>query len=270
MSCCLAVVVSLTALGSCSEKKEIGAACSGNSGTRPAKLVPNVVRTFPHATDAFTEGLVIHDDVLYESTGMEGKSTLRALDPMTGKERDRADLPDDVFGEGLAVGADDQLVQLSWKNGTAFVWDRNPLNVAKKFTFTGEGWGLTTVDDGRLLMSNGSNKLTIRDATTFKSEGTVSVTRPGGGTDQLNELEADGDAVWANRFQSAEILRIDLSCGGVTGSVDASALVKDAQDSSTGVQPDVLNGIAKIPGSDHFLVTGKYWPKFYEVTFDPA
>lgn len=254
--------------------------CGGSEAARscpsspaaPARLVPDVVRSFPHATDAFTEGLLVADGTLWESTGLEGRSTLRALDPTTGAERRRVALPPDVFGEGLARRGDGRLVQLTWKNGRAFVWDRDRLTATGQLRYDGEGWGLSTDAEGRFVMSNGSDTLAVRDPDSFKVVRQVKVTRPGGGTDQLNELEVDGGVVWANRFQTAEILRIDLTCGTVTGSVDATGIVKDAQAAAAaaGVAPDVLNGIASVPGTGRFLVTGKNWPKVYEVRFRPA
>lgn len=262
----------LLALTGCGGGSSVACPDPSADGPAPARLVPEVVRSFEHATDAFTEGFVVHDGTLWESTGLEGRSTLRALDPTTGEERRRAALPPDVFGEGLAVRRDGRLVQLSWKNGRAFVWDAARLTVTDELSYDGEGWGLSTDAGGRFVMSNGSDTLTVRDPQTFKVVRTVKVTRPGGGTDQLNELEVDGGAVWANRFQTAEILRIDVKCGTVTGSVDATALVRQAQSAAAaaGVAPDVLNGIAKVPGTDRFLVTGKNWPIVFEVRFQPA
>ena len=256
------------------------AGCAGSSVTRgcdarvpqPQRLVAAVVRTFPHATDAFTEGLLIHDGHLYESTGMPGRSSLRVLDPQTGAEQRRALLPARVFGEGLAVGSGNRLVQLTWKGRTAFVWNPTSLKIVGRHRYRGQGWGLSTQPDGQLLMSNGSDRLTVRNPSTFAAVSTQTVRRLGGRADQLNELEVDGSVVWANRWRTNEILRIDQRCGAVTGVVDATALAQDAAAESVanGAQIDVLNGIAKYPGTDHFLLTGKYWPKFYEVQFRPA
>ena len=266
----LALVVVVAGCGGSAEE---GAdrPCPSSPGA-PARLVPEVVRSFPHATDAFTEGLLVAGGTIWESTGLEGRSTLRALDARTGAEQRRAALPAAVFGEGLALRRDGRLVQLTWKDGRAFVWDRKRLTTTGELTYDGEGWGLSATSDGRFVMSNGSDTLTVRDPMTFRPVRSVKVVRPGGGTDQLNELEVDGGSVWANRFQTTEILRIDLACGTVTGTVDATGLVKDAQATAAaaGVATDVLNGIAKVPGTDHFLVTGKYWPKVYEVRFRPA
>lgn len=267
------MAVLLAALAASCGGAEQGAACPGGGASRPPeRLVPEVVRRHPHDPAAFTQGLLFVGDDLWESTGMEGASTLRRVDLASGRVEASADLPADVFGEGLALGADDRLVQLSWKEGRAFVWDTARLEVTGEHAYDGEGWGLTTTADGRLLMSDGSATLTLRDPATFEPEGTVEVTRGDGAADQLNELEADGDVVWANRYQTAEVLRIDARCGTVTGVVDATALQTEARATAAeaGRSIDVLNGIAKVPGTDRFLLTGKYWPTVFEVELVPA
>jgi len=249
--------------------------CNG-APAAPQQLVPEVVRTVPHAPDAFTEGLLVRDGKIYESTGLEGRSSLRVLDLQTGAEQRRAELPPNLFGEGLAEGPRGTLVQLTWKNRTALVWDRATLRQTGTHRYRGEGWGITTVPSGDFVMSNGSDRLTTRSPDTFEALSTTTVRRDGGPTDQLNELEfsrsGGRDVVWANRWQTNEILRIDLECGFVTAVVDASDLAADARTRSvgTGATPDVLNGIAAVPGTDRFLVTGKLWSSYYEVRFRRA
>lgn len=265
---CTLVLVAAT-LTSCGQRDS---SCDGPLPT-PERLVPEVVRTVPHPTDAFTQGLLVRDGRIYESTGLEGRSSVRVLDLQTGVEQRRADLPPDLFGEGLAEGPGGTLVQLTWRNRTALVWDRATLEQTGRHRYRGEGWGITTLPGGDFVMSNGSDRLTYRAPRTFDAVRTTTVRRRGGPADQLNELEfsRDGgrDVVWANRWQTDEILRVDLECGVVTGVVDASVLAADAASTAkgSGATPDVLNGIAAVPGTDRFLVTGKLWPSYYEVRF---
>ncbi len=250
----------------------------------PTALAARVERRIPHDRTSYVQGLLIHDGVLYESAGRYGESRLRALDPQTGELRSEVALPADVFGEGLAVGGDSELVQLTWKEGTAFRWQPQQVREGGEplgqFSYDGEGWGLTTIADGTLLMSDGSDRLVERDPIDFSVGSTHIIRRSDGPADQLNELEFDGTWVWANRYQSTEILRIDPECWNVTGVVDAGHLrdevVAQASLGGTGIdddtgsgggEVDVLNGIAHIPGGDRFIVTGKWWPTAFEVSF---
>jgi glutamine cyclotransferase len=233
----------------------------------PDELTVEVVATRPHATDAYTQGLVVVGDALFESTGRVGESTLRELDPATGDERRRVELPDDVFGEGLAATDDGRLVQLTWTSGVAFVWDLDTFEQVDELRYDGEGWGLTTLDDGTLLMSDGSDELARRDPDDFSVLERQVVRRDGGEADRLNELEWDGESLWANRYQTDELLRIDPECSVVTGVADLSELRLDAEEEAeaAGTQIDVVNGVAHLPGTDRYLLTGKWWPTIYEV-----
>ncbi|MFZ4519846.1 MAG: glutaminyl-peptide cyclotransferase, partial [Microthrixaceae bacterium] len=199
-------------------------------------------------------------------------SSVRATDPATGQVQRKAMSPGNVFGEGLAVRPDGSLVQITWKDGTAFVWDPASLTTTGRFRYGGEGWGLTTAGDGTLLMSDGSDRITERDPSDFTPRRRWTVRREGGAADELNELEWDGSHLWANRWQTDEIVRIDRRCQRVDAVVDASALVAEAgaTGAAQGHQVDVLNGIAAVPGTDRFLVTGKLWPTTFEVRFVPA
>ena len=254
------------ASGASSEPVEQRAAgCAGP--TEPEELTVEVLETLPHADDAFTQGLVVHLGELYESTGRVGQSTLRVLDPETGEERRRIDVDPEVFAEGLAVGVDDELVQLTWTDGVVYRRDPATLEVTGTFEIDGEGWGLTTFDDGTLVMSDGSDVLTRRDPSDFSVLERHRVERIGGGdTDQLNELEWDGTSLWANRYPSDELVRIDPDCWVVTGVADLGALREDAEArAEPGAEMDVTNGIAHLPGTDRYLLTGKLWPTMYEV-----
>ncbi len=233
----------------------------------PTTIDVEVVRTLPHASDAYTQGLVMSDGELFESTGRVGESTIRVLDPDTGEELRRRRLPDDVFGEGLAIGGSGELVQLTWKDGLAFRWAPGELTPMGGFSYEGEGWGLTTLDSGTLIMSDGSDQLTVRDPDDFSMMGEWTVQRVGGDADELNELEWDGESIWANRYLTDELVRIDPTCSAVTGVADLSALRADAEAVAerNGEKIDVANGIAHLPGTDRYLLTGKWWPTMYEV-----
>ncbi|WP_109633126.1 MULTISPECIES: glutaminyl-peptide cyclotransferase [Lentzea] len=233
------------------------AACSPQQETKPQV---EVLQKIPHDSSAFTQGLELVDGVLYEGTGLEGQSTMRALDPSSGDVQKKVDLPQDFFGEGITV-VGDTIWQITWRNGVAIERDRKTLNEVRRVNYSGEGWGIC--DDGqRLIMSDGSAKLTFRDPKSFSETGSVQVTRDGKPLTQLNELECVGGKVWANVWKSDEIVRIDPANGQVTDAYDLSSL------KPTGQNVDVLNGIAHIPGTNEFLVTGKNWPTIFRVRFN--
>ena len=241
------------------------AAVLGGCANAPAtesgaeQLTVEVLATLPHDTSAFTEGLELSGDTLYESTGLDGRSQLTA-GPAGGTPSLRAALPSPLFGEGVTVQGP-KLWQLTWQDGFAIERDSKTLAELRRVPFDGEGWGLCHQPDGRLVMSNGSASLTFRDPATFAATGSVQV-----GRDQLNELECVGDTVYANVWHTDTILRIEAATGRVTGTIDAARLRQGLN--LTG-QEDVLNGIAAVPGSDEFLLTGKQWPSMFRVRFVP-
>lgn len=246
-----------------------GAATDGEAGIvapqPPERLRAQVLETLPHDTNAFTQGYEIAHGVLYEGTGLVGRSWVRAIDTTTGSELARADLPPPLFGEGITV-VGDSLWQLTWQNGTAIRRDTDTLAEQDRVSYSGEGWGLCYQDNRqRLVMSDGSDTLTFRDPATFAETGSVEVRAAGEPVDQLNELECVGDTVYANVWQTSTILRIDPATGRVTGTIDASGLLTRSERDDA----DVLNGIAAIPGSEFFFVTGKLWPKTFRVRFVP-
>lgn len=228
----------------------------------PVRLSWQVVGTAPHDTAAWTEGLLLGPEgQLFESTGLVGQSTVRQVDRTTGEVDHQAALPDPLYGEGLAqVG--DTLVQLTWKDGEAIVWDAATLTPTGSFHYTGEGWGLC-FDGSRLVQSDGSSQLTLRDPTTFEVLGTVGVTAQGTPVDQLNELECVDGEVWANVWETPYIVRIDPTTGAVTGVLDMRGLIEP--DPSLEDPGAVLNGIAHDPATDTFLITGKRWPTMFQV-----
>lgn len=227
----------------------------------PRQMKVKVLRTLPHDTAAFTQGLLIHAGTFYESTGMEGASSLRNVEIDTGKVLRRIPLDKTFFGEGLAL-AGDRLVQLTWTTGKAFVYDLFSFQKIGELAYKGEGWGLC-FDGSQLVMSNGSDRLTFRDPQTFAVAREVAVTRDGKPLKRLNELECVGELVYANVWTKDEIVAIDAKTGGVASTIDASGLLT-AQESDA---VDVLNGIAFDKRSGHFFITGKYWPKMFEVEF---
>lgn len=246
-----------------------GSPSAPSSPVPMVRLAYEVVRRMPHDTTAWTEGFVFDaEGRLYESTGINGRSQVRELDPTTGEVLRSVDSPDAAYGEGLApVG--DTLLQLTWKEGRAFIVDRATLEVIGEHDYTGqgEGWGLCN-DGIRLVMSNGSDTLTFRDPATFEVLGSVAVTAGGQPLDRLNELECVEGAVWANVWETEFIVRIDPTTGAVTGVLDADGLLEpDPAESDRGA---VLNGIAKVPGTDTFLLTGKLWPEAIEVRITEA
>ena len=229
----------------------------------PELLKVKVLSVRPHDPEAFTQGLLLHGNTLYESTGLPGRSSLREVDPRTGAVKRKMAVKPEYFAEGLAL-VDGKLLQLTWQDQRTLVYNRADFKPAGEFRYDGEGWGLC-LDGNRLVMSDGSDRLTFRDPKTFAVQSTLNVTLAGQPAYKLNELECVDGVVWANVWQTDDILRIDLKDGRVTAVVDASGLLTPEERQKT----DVLNGIAWNPRSKTFLITGKLWPKMFEVQFVP-
>jgi len=229
----------------------------------PELLKVKVLSVRPHDPEAFTQGLLLDGNTLYESTGLPGRSSLREVDPRTGAVRRKVAVKAEYFAEGLAL-VDGKLLQLTWQDQRTLVYNRADFKPAGEFRYDGEGWGLC-LDGNRLVMSDGSDRLTFRDPKTFAVQSTLNVTLAGQPAYKLNELECVDGVVWANVWQTDDILRIDLKDGRVTAVVDASGLLTPEERQKT----DVLNGIAWNPRSKTFLITGKLWPKMFEVQFVP-
>jgi glutaminyl-peptide cyclotransferase len=225
------------------------------------RLKVQVVSTRPHDPASFTQGLVLHEGSLYESAGQYGISSLREVDPQTGAVKRRVEVPQQYFAEGLAL-VGDRLIQLTWQEKVAFVYDRATFEKKGEFLYDGEGWGLC-YDGKRLVMSDGSDRLTFRDPATFAPAGSVNVTFSGRPAYKLNELECVDGAVYANVWGADAILRIDPATGRTTAVIEASGLLTPEEQS----RADVLNGIAWDPAKKTFLLTGKNWPKMFEVRF---
>lgn len=229
-----------------------------------ARLRVEVVATYPHDPRAYTQGLLEKDGALYESTGLYGASSVRRVELASGKVQAETRLSAGLFGEGLAlVGGN--LVQLTWQEGKALLWDAATFRTLGELRYEGEGWGLC-FDGRRLVMSDGSDLLTFRDPETFAELGRVQVKREGVPVDRLNELECVGGEIYANRWQLEEIVRLDPGSGQVTATIDAAGLLRGEERARV----DVLNGIAYRALTGTFLLTGKFWPKLFEVKFVPA
>jgi glutamine cyclotransferase len=221
-------------------------------------VVPQIMQTLPHDASAFTQGLVLDEGQIFESTVLNGQSSLRRV-TRDGQVQQSITLPDDEFGEGLAL-VGQRLVQLTWMNGIAHVYDQDSFELLEDFEYAGEGWGLC-FDGARLVMSDGSDTLFFRDPDTFALLGSVPVRNDGVPVDNLNELECVGGAVFANVWLQDYILHIDPQTGEVLTQVDATLLRK----AETAPSAEALNGIAHDPVSGHFLLTGKLWSTVFEV-----
>ena len=218
-----------------------------------------VINTYPHDPNAFTEGLVYVDELLYESTGLQGSSSLRRVDLASGNVLAQVVLPWQYFGEGIAV-VNNLIIQLTWQSHVGFVYDKEDFSLIGNFSNPSEGWGLT-FDDERLIMSNGSDYLLFLDRATFEIVDEVRVHDGNVSVGKLNELEYVNGDVYANVFQQRKIAIINPETGDVKGWIDLTGL-----QGALGDDPEaVLNGIAYDPRGDRLFVTGKNWPLLYEI-----
>lgn len=226
---------------------------------RPPRYGYEVVNVFPHDPGAFTQGLVYHDGVLLESTGRH-PSSVRRVRLEDGVVLAKRELDMQFFGEGLtAIG--DRILTLTWQGGHGFVWDIDDLEPAGTFSYAGEGWGLTH-DGSRVILSDGTASLRFLDPVTLQQTGSVPVTFRGQPLNRLNELEFIDGEVWANVWQTDYIVRIDPQTGNVVGVIDLSGLLPDPVANPS---DDVLNGIAWDAENRRLFVTGKNWPKLFEI-----
>lgn len=220
-----------------------------------------VIHTYPHDPDAFTQGLVYVDGHLYESTGRNGKSSIRLLDLFTGKVLQHYDLATKYFGEGL-TDWNSELVQITWETEIGFVYDRFSFSLKRTFHYSGEGWGLTH-DDKQLILSDGTPVIRFLDPQSFVETGRVSVTDENGRpVSNINELEYIHGEIYANLWTTDQIIRISPRTGKVLGRIDLSGLIDKSQLSESNA---VLNGIAYDAKGDRLFVTGKLWPKLFEI-----
>jgi len=232
-------------------------------------LVPEVLNVYPHDSEAFTQGLLWFEDVFYESTGLRERSSLRKVDIESGEPLELVPVADEFFAEGLEkIG--DKLIQLTWQSGVAFVYDFETFEQIDTIEYDGEGWGLCY--DGRyLFMSDSTSYLSVRDPETFELIFRGAVT--GGGQlvppQLLNELECVGDHIYANAWNTDFIFKLDKFTGDVVALIDASSLLSEEDRAGLSSTSAVLNGIAYNPETETFFITGKLWPKMFEVVFVP-
>ena len=224
-----------------------------------------IVHSYPHDQQAYTQGLIYLDGHLYESTGIKGQSSLRMEDLETGRILQLQDVPSQYFAEGLAAWGS-TLIQLTWQSHVALVYDRSTFRFLRTLPFPGEGWGLT--QDGKsLILSDGTATLRFLDPETFRELRRVTVKDHAVPVAQLNELEYIHGQIYANIWHSDRIARISPVTGKVLGWIDLTGLLPSSQRSSPEA---VLNGIAYDPAHDRLFVTGKLWPRLFEINVIPA
>ena len=233
---------------------------SARPSGKPVPYVAEIVKEYPHDESAWTQGFVISDGDFFESTGMEGKSTVRRFELETGKALQTVPLEARLFGEGLtAIG--DRLYMVTWKTGEGLVYDRKTLSVVKTFRYTGEGWGLTT--DGRqLILSDGTDNIRFIDPSSFRVTRRIKATMQGRPIQKLNELEYVDGEIWANVWYEKYIVRLDPKTGRATGWIDLTDVINQ---SGRADDDAVANGIAWDEKSEKLYVTGKHWPKLFEI-----
>lgn len=237
------------------------AGCLGGPsvGMAPPVYGYRVVAAYPHDPEAFTQGLAFRDGLLYEGTGLYGRSEIRETVLETGEVIRSRGLPPSLFGEGIAL-IDDELLQLTWRSGVGLVWDLESFTVVGAFSYPTEGWGITA-DGQRLIMSDGSSTLRFLDPETFEVTGSLEVEADGKPLLGLNELEWVDGLIYANVWKADEIAIISPGSGRVVDWIDLAGLLSEEERE----RGDVLNGIAYDPASGRLFVTGKLWPWVFEI-----
>jgi glutamine cyclotransferase len=244
--------------------------CGFSCSNSPSSPVPgnsdaiiytyNVVNTYPHDRTAFTQGLVFEDDFLYEGTGQYAHSTLRRVELETGDVLQIHELSDEFFGEGITIYGD-EVIQITWQNNVGFVYNKSSFELLQQFSYPTEGWGITH-DGTRLIMSDGTSTLHFLDPQTFEEIGQVEVIDNETPIARLNELEYIQGEIYANVWQEDWVVRVAPQTGQVVGWIDLRGLLTE-EDRSEPV--DVLNGIAYDAEAGRLFVTGKWWPKLFEI-----
>ena len=229
--------------------------------TSPKLYTYQIIKTYPHDTSAFTEGLVFKNGVLYESTGEYGSSSLRRVDLENGVVQKEILLPDQYFGEGLTV-VNNSLIQLTWREKIGFIYDKETFSLLGNFSYSTEGWGLT-FNGTDLIMSDGTSKMTFLDPITFHVVGQVNVHDGNTPITNINELEYVNGDVYANIWMQQKIAIISPQTGAVKGWIDLTGIYQSNN------LDEVLNGIAYDTQTNRLLITGKDWPNLYEITIKP-
>ena len=234
---------------------------TGNS--EPTEYSYKIINVYPHDENAFTEGLLIDDGFLYESTGLYGNSSLRRIDLETGEILKLHSLPTQYFGEGITI-VGNKIVQLTWLSEKGFVYDKETFDLLQDFSYSTEGWGIT-YDGSKLIMSDGTSTLHFLDPDTFQETGEINVSFDNLTVEDLNELEYVQGRIYANIWHEEKIAIINPQTGEVEGWINMSGI----QNMENRDSEDVLNGIAYDPQSERLFVTGKRWPQLYEIELIP-
>ena len=234
------------------------------SDVKPVRYTYKKINSFTHDPDAFTQGLIFNDGILIESTGHHGESSLRKVDISSGNVIQKIDLDQAYFGEGITL-LGDEIFMLTWKSQKGFVFDKNDFSKKREFTYPTEGWGITTMGD-TLVMTDESEKIYFMDPSTFTQIDKIEVYDQNGPVDALNELEYINGEIYANVYQTDDIVIIDPKTGKVTGIINLEGIFNKQ---NYGRRTDVLNGIAYDDKTDRLFVTGKYYPKLYEIDLVP-
>jgi len=230
---------------------------TANSKTQ---LSLKIIRSMQHDPEAYTQGLFVDGDILFESTGQYGFSSLRKVDINTGTILAKESIGIQYFGEGITL-LNDKIYMLTWQSEKGFIFDKNSLKKIGEFSYKGEGWGIAS-DDSMLYMSDGSNIIKLLDPTNFQVTNMITVTYNGSPLNMLNELEIVGDSIYANIYTYDAIAIIDKNSGNVLQVLDAGELRKKIGNIQNA---EVLNGIAYNPKNKRFILTGKNWDKYFEV-----
>jgi glutaminyl-peptide cyclotransferase len=257
--CCVALLVGCSGGETKTAAPHAQDTTSASAGGIPTYGV-TVVHRWPHNPNAFTEGLEIHDGLLYEATGLVGQSGITISDPSTGSVLHHFTLAPPYFGEGITVFRG-RLYELTWTTGIGFIYDTATFVKRGSFTYSGEGWGMTH-DSVSLIMSDGTNVLRFLNPATLHVESALSVTAAGLPVIHLNELEWIKGQIWANVWQTPQIARIDPKTGAVVAWIDLTSILPSGADADS---VDVANGIAYDSAADRIFVTGKRWPVLFEI-----
>jgi glutamine cyclotransferase len=236
-------------------------ACSISSTAEDVPVYSyEVVNSWPHDAEAYTQGLVFYDGSLFESTGLYGSSSLRRVELKTGKVKKKVDVAREYFAEGMTIFGD-KIFQLTWQAQKGFVYDLKKFRQEGEFTYEGQGWGLTH-DNHSLIMSDGTNRIRFLDPNTFQVQRTISVYENGHPLTELNELEFIKGEIYANIWKTDRIVRIDPTTGRINAWVDMTGLHHEGD---RRIPENCLNGIAYDAESDRIFLTGKRWSKMYEI-----
>lgn len=265
----LPVIGSVLLLTACQNTESDNGNLTTSTAAIPAVLNYTITNVYPHNPGSYTQGLEWHDTTLYEGTGHEGKSKLARVSLTTGKDIQKIDLPQEYFGEGITV-LNGKIYQLTWENGKCLVYDFKTFKKIKEFSYEGEGWGIT--NDGKYLINNNkSNNLYFRDPETFQVVKTVPVTDHNGPLVNINEMEYADGFIYSNVYLTNKIVKIDPATGKVVAQADFSYVLNKyapgAISDESQATDEVLNGIAYDSVGKRFFITGKHWPKLFEIKF---